>query len=122
VKTANPNEVEVIQCDTTHCISAVILYGGVFLVKAPLMQSFKCLSANDSLYFDISIVPSLTIDRFLIGNPIYYTRNELMTTFYKSVTVFTALLGNVLQQRLFLCFWAHVAGWRPPHTNLILLM
>jgi hypothetical protein len=36
-----------------------------------------------------------------------------------SVTVCTALLGNVFQQWTFLCFQAHVrAGWQPAHTNL----
>jgi hypothetical protein len=38
-----------------------------------------------------------------------------------SVTVFTALLGNVFQQWKFLCFRAHfLACWRPSHTNLLL--
>jgi hypothetical protein len=47
-----------------------------------------------------------------------------MTTLYKSlfsVTVFTALLGNVFQQRTFLCFRPHVlAGWRPSLKSLLL--
>jgi hypothetical protein len=35
-----------------------------------------------------------------------------------SVTVFTALLGNVFQQWMFLCSQAHsLAGWRPSHTS-----
>jgi hypothetical protein len=45
-----------------------------------------------------------------------------MTTLYKSlshiVTVFTALLGNIFQQWMFLCFRAHVhAGKWPSHTK-----
>jgi hypothetical protein len=67
-------------------------------------------------------------DGFWIGNRIYWALKHLVTTLHRSlshrlvfsVTVFTALFGNVFQQWTFLCFRAHdPAGWRPSHTNLL---
>jgi hypothetical protein len=51
-----------------------------------------------------------------------HLNTQHVTTLYKSpshkVTFFTALLGNVFQQWIFLCSRDHViAGWRPSHTN-----
>jgi hypothetical protein len=54
----------------------------------------------------------VTIDEVWIGNRIYWTLKQLVTTLYKSlefsVTVFTALLGNIFQKWTFLCSRAYV--------------
>jgi hypothetical protein len=39
-----------------------------------------------------------------------------------SVMVFTAMLGNIFQQLMFLCSQAQIpADWWPSHINLLLL-
>jgi hypothetical protein len=71
---------------------------------------------------------AVTIDEIWAGNRIYWTPQHTTRDYTLqiaitqrlvfSVTVFTALLGNVFQQCTFLCFRVHaLAGWRPSHTN-----
>jgi hypothetical protein len=83
------------------------------------------------LYVDIVTCLNVTIDGVWISNWIYWILNHTsrdyplqITIVHRlafSVTVFTALLGNLFQQWTFLCFHAHVlASWRPSHTNLLL--
>jgi hypothetical protein len=72
----------------------------------------------------------VTIDGVWLDNQICWTLQHttrdytLQITINRqvfSVTVFTALLGNVFQQWTFLCFRAHVlVVWQPSHTNLLL--
>jgi hypothetical protein len=65
----------------------------------------------------------VTVDGVWIGNSIYWPLIHTARdyTLQITITVFTALLGNGFQQWTFLCSRAHVlAGWRPPHTNLLL--
>jgi hypothetical protein len=69
----------------------------------------------------------VTTDGVWIRNRIYWTLNQLVTaqitvtqTLVSSVTVFTALPGNIFQKWTFPYFRAHVlASWRPSHTNHI---
>jgi hypothetical protein len=59
----------------------------------------------------------MTVDRVWIPNCIWHFNTQLVS----SVTVFTALLGNIFRQWTFLCVWAHIlTGLWPSHTNLLL--
>jgi hypothetical protein len=67
----------------------------------------------------------VTIDLVSTGNRIYWTIKHTTRDYTNrlvfSVTIITALLGNVFQQSTFLCSQAHVlVGWRPFHTKLLL--
>jgi hypothetical protein len=73
----------------------------------------------------------VTIDGFWIGSRIYWTLEHTTRDYNLQITItqrplflvkaFTALLGNVFQQWMFLCSRAEVlAGWRPSHTDFLL--
>jgi hypothetical protein len=106
-----------------------------FSLPNPTRKSFALACAfseeDVSRLFQIIEDYCVTIEGVCIGNRIYWTLKhrvrectlQIMFTHSVvfSVTVFTALLGNALQQWTILCSRAHVlAGWRPSHTKLLL--
>jgi hypothetical protein len=105
-----------------------------YLISYYFQKTLKGENHLGDLSVDWSIIllrDRVTIDGVSLGNRIYWpfkhtTRDyALQITITQrlvfSVTFFTALLGNVFQQRTFLRSWAHVlAGWRPSHTISLL--
>jgi hypothetical protein len=123
----------------------------IFIKCHYFLYSFfrKCLFFPDSLLVQLKcfvpyclgfihhiVMRYVTIDRFWIGNQIYWTLIQLVTTLHKSlshsnsVTVFTALLGNIFQQWTFLCSRANIhTGHLTPtsyspncHINLVIVI
>jgi hypothetical protein len=85
-------------------------------------QSEKLINGPDREYVNI-ITCCMAIDGVWIGNRIYWTILQLVSTLHRSLphTVFSfTLLGSGFQRRTFLCFRTHaLLGWRPSHANLL---